>query len=446
MAQQGTSGSVSGGDTDSLSLAVTNSGTGIWDRDVRSGFITYSSGWKAILGYRDDEIGNRIEDSYTRVHPDDLAMVCAAIEDHFQQRTAMYEVRHRLRCKDGSYKWVLSRGKVVARDEHGAPLRMAGVTTDISDIVALSDELRHSVELLTNLTDEVPGLVYQYCETSDGQACFPYASAGIADIFGATPQQAAAGAAAVEAAIHPDDLPAYRASLAASAATLLRWHLEFRVLTGHGGERWCQGDARPRRQPDGGTLWHGYVSDITERKQIERKLRDAAATDFLTGLPNRRQVMGHMEQELARIQRELDAVATVLMFDLDHFKAVNDSYGHAVGDEVLRAFAAQAQAILRNADIIGRWGGEEFLLLLPETPPGEPTVGVARLRAHLAATEVCSQLPGLRVAFSSGFARYAEGEPIDQTIERADRALYAAKSAGRNQSVVLLDQPASLAA
>jgi len=434
MAQQGTSGSVSGGDTDSLSLAVTNSGTGIWDRDVRSGFITYSSGWKAILGYRDDEIGNRIEDSYTRVHPDDLAMVCAAIEDHFQQRTAMYEVRHRLRCKDGSYKWVLSRGKVVARDEHGAPLRMAGVTTDISDIVALSDELRHSVELLTNLTDEVPGLVYQYCETSDGQACFPYASAGIADIFGATPQQAAAGAAAVEAAIHPDDLPAYRASLAASAATLLRWHLEFRVLTGHGGERWCQGDARPRRQPDGGTLWHGYVSDITERKQIERKLRDAAATDFLTGLPNRRQVMGHMEQELARIQRELDAVATVLMFDLDHFKAVNDVYGHATGDEVLKHFAHILLSELRKVDAAGRIGGEEFAVVLAGAGMEEAQAFAERVRARMETTPLSHCGRGITVTVSIGIAAmHAADGSAATALTRADAALYCAKQAGRNR-------------
>jgi len=186
----------------------------------------------------------------------------------------------------------------------------------------------------------------------------------------------------------------------------------------------------------------------TQKLALENALahiQEMATRDELTGLFNRRRMMSLLNEHAVRRARGGPAFF-IAMVDLDHFKAVNDSYGHAVGDEVLRAFAAQAQAILRNADIIGRWGGEEFLLLLPETPPGEPTVGVARLRAHLAATEVCSQLPGLRVAFSSGFARYAEGEPIDQTIERADRALYAAKSAGRNQSVVLLDQPASLAA
>ncbi|MET0982724.1 MAG: GGDEF domain-containing protein [Telluria sp.] len=125
------------------------------------------------------------------------------------------------------------------------------------------------------------------------------------------------------------------------------------------------------------------------------------------------------------------------MHHRDHFKNINDTYGHAAGDAVLRSFAAQAQVLLRSTDIIGRWGGEEFLVLLQETPPGEPTLGVGRLRESLGVTAASPALPDVRVRFSAGFARYEEGEPIDQAIERADRALYAAKSAGRNRSVVL---------
>jgi diguanylate cyclase (GGDEF)-like protein len=180
----------------------------------------------------------------------------------------------------------------------------------------------------------------------------------------------------------------------------------------------------------------------TQKLALENALahiQEMATRDELTGLVNRRCMMGLLnEHALRRMRGGPDFY--IAMVDLDHFKSVNDSHGHAVGDEALRAFACQALAVLRTTDIIGRWGGEEFLLLLPETPPGEPTVGVARLRAHLACTQVCRVVPGLRVAFSAGFARYHEGEPVDQTIERADRALYAAKSAGRNRSVVLLDK------
>lgn len=177
----------------------------------------------------------------------------------------------------------------------------------------------------------------------------------------------------------------------------------------------------------------------TQKLALENALahiQQIATHDELTGLPNRRNMM-EMLQESALRRGRGGLPFYIAMVDLDHFKSVNDTWGHAAGDQALRAFAAQAQTVLRTTDVIGRWGGEEFLLLLPENPPGVPTVGVDRLRATLAGLQVCATVPSLRVAFSAGFTRYQEGEPIGQAIERADRALYAAKSAGRNRTVVL---------
>lgn len=177
----------------------------------------------------------------------------------------------------------------------------------------------------------------------------------------------------------------------------------------------------------------------TQKIALEQALshiKEMAARDELTGLPNRRRMMDLLQEHATRHARGGPRFF-VCIIDLDHFKSINDTFGHAAGDAVLRAFASQAQQVLRTTDMIGRWGGEEFLLLLPETPPGEPTLGVARLRDTLAVMPASPSLPDLRVRFSAGFARYEDGEPIDQAIERADRALYAAKSAGRNRSVVL---------
>jgi len=171
-------------------------------------------------------------------------------------------------------------------------------------------------------------------------------------------------------------------------------------------------------------------------EQALARIKEMAARDELTGLPNRRRMMTLLQEHATRHARGGPRFY-VCIIDLDHFKNINDTYGHAAGDAVLRAFAAQAQVVLRTTDMIGRWGGEEFLLLLPESPPGEPTLAVARLRDSLADMLASQSLPEVRVRFSAGFARYEEGEPIDQAIERADRALYAAKSAGRNRSVVL---------
>ncbi|HWL29692.1 MAG TPA: PAS domain-containing protein, partial [Burkholderiaceae bacterium] len=156
-----------------MALAIDVSETGIWDRDVTTGIIEYSPGWKAILGYGVDEVTHFIEDSYKRVHPDDLAYVQGTIQDHFDAKTPAYEVEHRLRCKDGSYKWVSSRGKVVARDADGKPLRMIGTTSDITALRLMSEQLKQTVDLITNLTNEVPGMVFQYRQRDDGTSCLP---------------------------------------------------------------------------------------------------------------------------------------------------------------------------------------------------------------------------------------------------------------------------------
>ncbi len=188
----------------------------------------------------------------------------------------------------------------------------------------------------------------------------------------------------------------------------------------------------------------GQLTDMRTRLKTQKialeqalsHIREMAARDELTGLPNRRRMMTLLQEHATRHARGGPRFY-VCIIDLDHFKNINDTYGHAAGDAVLRAFATQAQVVLRTTDMIGRWGGEEFLLLLPESPPGDPMLGLARLRDSLAGVQPSPALHDLRVRFSAGFARYEEGEPIDQAIERADRALYAAKSAGRDRSVVL---------
>ncbi|MES2315854.1 MAG: diguanylate cyclase [Pseudomonadota bacterium] len=165
-------------------------------------------------------------------------------------------------------------------------------------------------------------------------------------------------------------------------------------------------------------------------------IQDLATHDELTGLANRRHILELLEQHAQRYARGGPSFY-VVMTDLDHFKRINDTHGHAVGDDALRSFARQAQAQLRNTDEIGRWGGEEFLLLMPETPPGDPNVGLERLRTALAESEASEHVAGLRVYFSAGLSRYRKGEAIAETIERADRAVYAAKAAGRNRTVAL---------
>jgi diguanylate cyclase (GGDEF)-like protein len=166
------------------------------------------------------------------------------------------------------------------------------------------------------------------------------------------------------------------------------------------------------------------------------KIQLVATHDELTKLANRRHMITLLGEHILRHGRGGPGFVVALA-DIDHFKNVNDTHGHRVGDEALVTFATQARAQLRNTDIVARWGGEEFLLLLPETVPGDPNVGVERLRGALAVAQASAHAPHLRIAFSTGLTRYIAGEEIDDMIERADRALYQAKASGRNRTVVL---------
>ncbi|HEY9317848.1 MAG TPA: diguanylate cyclase [Achromobacter sp.] len=417
-----------------LSLAIAGSGTGVWDRNVVTGEITYSPGWKVLLGYCESELSTRIEDAYARLHPDDRDYVRATMQDHFDGKTESYEVEHRIRCKDGSYKWICSRGKVISRDGTGRALRMMGTTTDISAVRAMSERLKRTADLVVNLTDAVPGLVFQCRPVPEGGSWFSYVSAGIWDMFELTADDVRANTTAIEQRIHPDDLPAYRTSLQQAAAALTPWHLEFRVCLPLQGVRWRQGAASPRRDADNGVVWHGFVTDITDRKRAEFELRELAATDALTTLPNRRHFMSRIAAELTRIKGHGGLGSAVLMCDLDHFKHINDTWGHAIGDGVLQHFANMLRAQLRETDLVGRIGGEEFAVVLPDTDIENAHLFARNVQRQIADTPYLFGGRHIPLTVSIGIsALHTRDEDAELALSRSDRALYYAKQRGRNR-------------
>ncbi|GJN55913.1 hypothetical protein TUM20286_56650 [Pseudomonas tohonis] len=415
-------------------LAIATSGTGVWDRNVLTGEVHYSSSWKALLGYTNDEIGNDVSEAYTRIHPADFAYVLAVYQEAIDGRTEVFEVEHRLRCRDGSYKWVCSRGKVVECDGAGKPVRMVGTTTDVTTMYTLSEQIQLNAALLTDLTNEVPGMVFQSRRHVHGKYSFSYVSAGALDIYRLSPEQLMQDADMLHLIIHPDDLAAYLSSLEASARDLKPWHLEYRVLLPGEGAAWRQGGARPRQLADGSVLWHGIITDITERKLIEAELQVLASTDSLTQLSNRRHFMRHLECELMRVQRSAGYPAVILMFDLDHFKAINDRWGHSVGDLALQHFSATLRKQLRRTDAAGRMGGEEFAVVLSNACVDEAKIFAQRIQDELAITPVVHGDERLTLAVSVGIACLDSTDiSAEASLSRSDKALYCAKRAGRNR-------------
>lgn len=172
-----------------------------------------------------------------------------------------------------------------------------------------------------------------------------------------------------------------------------------------------------------------------------REIQEVSVRDALTGLHNRRYMMEMLDHEVERHKRFKIGFSLALI-DLDHFKQINDGYGHHTGDAALCCFAAQAQAALRAGDVLARWGGEEFLLLFPQSTPADAMAHLEQLRSRLQAATVSPQYPDLRVRFSAGVTAFVLDESIAKVIELADQALYHAKAGGRNRTEIQLEPAA----
>ena len=186
----------------------------------------------------------------------------------------------------------------------------------------------------------------------------------------------------------------------------------------------------------------GQLSTLRDRLRRQKaelqealaRIQELALRDELTGLANRRHMQALIDLERERCVRS-GASFCIAVLDIDRFKRINDTHGHPVGDRVLRAFAREALATLRSADVLARWGGEEFLLMRPDPRLTRARLGVERLRTRVEALRVENGGEPLAFTLSAGVVEHLAGEPVADAIARADRALYQAKQQGRNKVV-----------
>ena len=202
-------------------------------------------------------------------------------------------------------------------------------------------------------------------------------------------------------------------------------------------EREIEGDrilsVRANPIPGGGVIT--LYTDITERKAFERRLIEMATRDELTGLVNRREffTLAHHEEERAKREGH---IVSVMMIDADHFKKINDTYGHAAGDDVLRDLADNCRKIFRKTDVVGRYGGEEFSVILPGAQVDMAKVIAERLRKAIEESVVKSDKGDITYTVSIGIASdIGRAVKVEELLDRADRALYTAKAQGRNRTI-----------
>ena len=234
-----------------------------------SGEIEVNQAFCDMLGYSPEELRGKTWQELTP--PEDVAAVSERLAPLLrgEQHTARFEKRYR--HTNGSLVWA-DVSATLLRDAAGRPLHFITTIVDITQRKETEHKARQSHDLLANLTRLVPGVVYQYRLFPDGRSAFPYASAGMNEIYEVTPAEVQEDATPVFGRLHPDDSGRVSDLIQESARSLQTFHCEFRVILPRQGLRWRWSQAQPERMEDGGTLWHGIISDITERKQTEALL------------------------------------------------------------------------------------------------------------------------------------------------------------------------------
>lgn len=284
------------------SFALEGAGEGVWDWNVKTGHVLFSRRWKEMLGYAEDEFENSMAAWEVHLHPDERPEVLAAIDAYFGDMASVFDIEFRMRAKDGSWKWIQARGKVVSCDAEGKPLRMIGTHVDIS-----------------------------------------------------------------------------------------------------------------------------------EKKKFEKLIWKQANFDLLTQLPNRSMFLDRLSQDLKKAHRSALPLA-LLFVDLDHFKEVNDTLGHQVGDALLVEAAQRINSCVRDSDTVARLGGDEFTVILSQLPEHSHVAKIAQnIITRLAAP---FYLGGeiIHVSASIGITLYpTDGVSVEQLIRNADQAMYEAKGQGRNR-------------
>lgn len=401
-----------------VNLIIEGTNIGTWEWNIQSGKIIVNQTWAQMLGYNLEELKpSNIEDWRRLTHPQDLKKSNQAFKRHVEGKKEFYNAEIRMKHKEGHWIWVFDRGKIISWTEDGKPFKMFGSHIEITERKEANREVKKTKELLENLSDQAPGVLYQFRMFPDRSYTFPYASKGIYDIYEVNADEVKEDGSKAFEVIHPDDYEEFIQSIYDSFENLSIWESQHRVLLSEKGLRWMEGTSTPEQLDDGSVIWHGNIKDITERKKKEEKIKELTYRDSLTGLYNRR----FFEEELKRLDTKRQLPISIIMADLNGLKLINDSYGHQKGDQLLEKTAKILKESLRKEDILARQGGDEFAILLPQTSKKEVLKVLNRIKEKVEKTKKDE----IAVSIALGMSVKTEpAEDINKVYQQADDAMY----------------------
>ena len=402
-----------------LRLSMQAAKQGFYDIDLQTGDVVVSAEYAGMLGYDHANFHESEATWADRLHPDERERMEDTYRRYINGESSDYRAEFRQRCADGSWKWILSIGRIVERNPQGQPVRMLGTHTDIT----ASKNAEERLQLLAKVfEDSGEGIVLCDADTnilSSNQA--------FTNITGYLSSEVL-GKKADMLALHRYDQ--------------VLWH----SLQDSGywqGEIWDQ-----RKNGESYPVWLGIsairnvqgaishficiFTDIAERKAAEAKIEYLARHDPLTNLPNRTLLHDRFDQAMAHAARSQSLVA-LLFLDLDRFKQINDTFGHDVGDRLLQGVAERLSQCIREVDTVCRQGGDEFIIVLTELPEVEVVSHIALKILETLQKPFNIDTLTVSTSFSIGISLYpSDGMSFHGLLNKADTAMYAAKHEGRN--------------
>lgn len=408
-------------------LALSGSSIGLGDWLMETGRLYLSSRLKEMLGYQDHEIADHYEEWRSRLHPDDVPRVEHALRAHLRGDAPHVHSELRLRCKDGSWRWFEVHGSVVTRSLAGRGLRFVGYAIDINARKAVAERLRLAANLFENLHEGLIITDVDHRIIEVNQAFERLSGNTTAELHGQLPE------------LLRSDLqsPELLAEMWAALRSHGSWKGEAQGLR-HDGSRYPQQVTISVVRDDSGLITHHVlvVSDVTQARRAREQLEFQAHYDPLTELPNRHLLQKMMREAIAAVDRDREPrhQLAVCYLDMDHFKPVNDRFGHGVGDQLLASLANRLKAAMRDGDAVARLGGDEFVLLLKVNSHEECAHAVERILADVTQPYEIDNHGTWRLTASIGVTVYPQDRVDPDTLLRhADHAMYGAKQAGRNR-------------
>ena len=411
-------------------FALESAGQGVWEADIKNNTVFYSPMWRRIRGLApDDIVDSSLEAWLRRVHVDDRERIMHIVREQNAGKIQHNVFEYRERHADGHFIWIKSTGAPVEWNASGAPTRVIGTDADITSLKDAEEKLQFANNLVHTTMETSPDGIL----VIDANGKILSWNRRYGELWGIPPDVLRAGDDGLLLDMVQGMIRDPKAFLARITHLYAHPH-----ETGQDEVEMVDGRCFDRRTgalrtSDGeylGRVW--FFRDITERKQFEARILHAARSDPLTGLANRAVFMEATEHAIAQAKRGGPSFAT-LYLDLDHFKDVNDTLGHPVGDELLRAVAERLRSSVRSTDVVARFGGDEFAVMLADIDDAEEAAHMADKLIDVLRAPVMVHGNDIRSGASIGISLFGPDRPDAETqLARADLALYRTKSEGRS--------------